>query len=314
MEQQFLGEHYTNPIMSEGADPWVVYAGDHYYLCGAGGENALYIIEASKPQDFSLEQRHVIYQATEGTEYSHNLWAPELHFIEGSWYVYFAADDGKNENHRMYVLKGGTNGDNPLEGTYAFLGKIADESDRWAIDGTVFTLGNQLYFIWSGWESYENIKQNIYIAKMSNPFTIIGPRVCISTPDREWEQNGYPLVNEGPEVLMRGNAIHIIYSASGSWTNDYCLGRVTCHNNDVMNPEAWSKEGPVFARTESVFGPGHASFIQSPDKGRDYIIYHAAKRDGSGWDRNIRMQSFTWNEDVPMFGRPVPEGTLLKWI
>jgi GH43 family beta-xylosidase len=314
MNQQFGGETFTNPIMPEGADPWVIYAGGNYYICGADGDRGLYLMKAPKPHGFNQGQKQLIYQAPEGTEYSHNIWAPELHYLEGCWYVYFAADDGKNENHRMYVLRGGTNGEDPLQGTYTFLGKIADETDRWAIDGTILSLNHMLYFIWSGWEGDENVKQNLYIAKMSNPYTIIGPRVCISTPDREWERHGEPYVNEGPEVLIKGNSVHIIYSASGSWTNDYCLGRLTCKDNDVLNPEAWQKEGPVFAKAGTVFGPGHASFIQSAKEGRDYIIYHAAKRDGSGWDRNIRMQSFTWDEDIPVFGKPVSEGTVLDWL
>jgi GH43 family beta-xylosidase len=306
-------EFYANPIMAEGADPWVIQTGGYYYLCGSDGERCIYLTKAMRPQDFSFQERNLIYQAPEGTEYSHEIWAPELHFAEGRWYIYYAADDGKNENHRMYVLRGGSNELDPMDGIYNFLGKISDVTDRWAIDGTLLSLENQLYFVWSGWEGEENVCQNIYIARMSNPYTISSPRVCISTPDRDWEKVGTPFVNEGPEVLSKGNTIHIIYSASGSWTNDYCLGRLTCEELDVMKPESWKKEGPVFAKSDPVFGPGHGSFIKSPNGSQDYIVYHAAKRDGSGWDRNIRMQSFVWEQDTPVFGRPVPEGTMLEW-
>ena len=31
-------------------------------------------------------------------------WAPEVHRIGSSWYVYVAADDGSNDHHRMYVF------------------------------------------------------------------------------------------------------------------------------------------------------------------------------------------------------------------
>jgi GH43 family beta-xylosidase len=306
---------YLNPILDQGADPWMIKTGGSYYLCGSEGDRRIYLTKASSPWTLREGERHLIYEAPEGTDHSHEIWAPELHYVKGRWYVYYAADDGENRNHRMFVLQGGTQEDNPLLGDYRFLGKITDETDRWAIDGTVLNWKDQLYFLWSGWEADMNIMQNIYIAEMANPWTIKGPRVCISTPDRDWEkkiaaedeswvEKGIPFVNEGPEVLIKGNTVNIIYSASGSWTDDYCLGRLYCNNEDFLNPSAWFKEGPVFSKTDQVFGPGHASFVKSPDEQQDYIIYHAAVHKGSGWDRNIRMQSFTWKENCPMFGEP----------
>jgi len=45
----------------------------------------------------------------------------------------------------------------------------------------------------------------------------------------------------------------------------------------------------------------------------DWIVYHAAKRLGSGWDRNIRMQKFTWDSNGnPDFGTPIPSGVAFE--
>lgn len=308
MEKARNVDTYFNPILDWGADPWMIKAGGFYYLCCSDGDRIISFIKTEKPYELRNGERINIYQAPQGTKHSCEIWAPELHYLCGRWYVYYAADDGRNENHRMYVLGGGNNPYDPLEGEYSYLGKISDDTDRWAIDGTVLEWNGGLYFLWSGWEDCVNEVQNIYIAPMSNPWTIAGKRVMISTPDREWEKHGRPLINEGPEVLISGRTIHVIYSASGSWTNDYCLGRLTCKDGDVLNSASWKKNGPVFAKTDYVFGPGHASFIKSEDKSKDYILYHAAVRDGSGWERNIRMQSFHWEEDYPVFGTPVKEG------
>jgi GH43 family beta-xylosidase len=305
---------YVNPILDSGADPWMIMSGGFYYLCNSDGDRRIYLIRTDQPQNLRYGEKTYVYCAPEGTDHSCETWAPELHFIRGRWYIYYASDDGRNENHRMFVLEGGSNPDNPLDGEFRFASKIADDTDRWAIDGTVLQWKDELYFIWSGWEGYVDEKQNIYIALMSNPWTICGEKVLISTPDREWEQNGHPLVNEGPEVLIQGETIHIIYSASGSWTNDYCLGRLTCNDGNVLNPSSWKKTGPVFSKTETVFGPGHASFIKSMDGSKDYIVYHAAVRDGAGWDRNIRLQSFNWDGNIPAFGSPVSEGVQLEGL
>ena len=64
----------------------------------------------------------------------------------------------------------------PFQGEWRLRGKVADPADRWAIDGSVFEHRGRRYFVWSGWPGAENGVQNIYIAPMSNPYTISGPR------------------------------------------------------------------------------------------------------------------------------------------
>ncbi len=208
----------------------------------------------------------------------------------------------------MYVLE--SQGPDP-QGTYVFRGKINDPTDKWAIDGTVLDLADRgLFFLWSGWEGDTNIRQDIYIAPMSDPATISGPRVKISSPTEPWETVGNPHVNEGPQILRMGETIHVVYSASGSWTADYCLGLLTCTDRQVMRPESWKKRGPVFSKAPAAYGVGHASFTKSPDRSEDWIVYHAMRRPDGGWgNRSVRAQKFGWNGIYPEFGRPVTPGT-----
>lgn len=296
---------FSNPIKESGADPWVIKYNEYYYSCYSNGNNSIYIGKSKRLEDvYNEEYTKKVWQAPAGKEYSKEIWAPELHYLNGKWYIYFAADSGKNEDHRMFCLEGLE--DDP-QGEFTFKNKLSVKDDRWAIDGTVFNKGNgELYFIWSGWEGDKNISQNIYIAKMSDPYTLTGNRVKISEPEEDWEKVGVPLVNEGPEVLVKDGTIHVVYSASGSWTDDYCLGLLTCEDGDVMNPDSWKKTGPVFSKTEGAYGPGHCSFTKSPDGKEDWILYHADEQSGSGWGgRSIRMQRFTWNNNYPVFGTPV---------
>lgn len=306
-KDEILPETFTNPVMPDGADPWVIRENDRYYYCYSR-DGSIFISRSDNLHTLSEENGVAVWTPVDGTEFSQELWAPELHHLDSAWYIYVAADDGDNHNHRMIVLK--RDDPDPL-GTFEFTGKITDSSDKWAIDGTVYRdTAGELYFIWSGWEGNVNVAQNIYIARMSDPMTISGARTLISKPERDWEKTGNPLINEGPEVLEKSGNLFIVYSASGSWTDHYCLGMLEFKGGDLTDAGNWEKhEEPVFKGTENVISPGHASFTESPDGSEDWIVYHAAKYKGAAWDRNIRMQKFTWTvEGRPYFGMPVDAG------
>jgi GH43 family beta-xylosidase len=300
----------SNPIAAEGADPWVIqWEGEYLYVRSDGGR--IFVHRSPTLQGIANAPGAMVYNPPPGTTYSQNLWAPELHRLDGKWYIYFAADNGPNENHRMYVVEGTTQ--NP-QSAYAFKGKIAATTDRWAIDGTVAEIGGQRYFIWSGWEGFTDGRQDLYIATMSSPWTISGNRVRIATPQFAWEQHGLP-INEGPQILTRNGKLHVIYSASGYWTNEYALGQLTFQGGNPLSAAAWSKKNtPVFAQGNNVVGVGHASFVKSPDGLQDWIVYHAHNTPGTFTGiRDVRTQPFTWNpDDTPNFGAPRPTGMLIE--
>ncbi len=303
---------FKNPFASWGADPWVIFHEGFYYYCYAT-TTKIWVKKASCLQDIFEVDKSLIWQSPPNKPYSSHIWAPELHYLDNKWYVYFAADDGHNVNHRMYVLEGKSQ---DPQGEYVLKGKIASPSDRWAIDGTVLVMpSGDKYFIWSGWQGSKDIQQNLYIAPMSNPWTISGKRILISTPEYDWEKKGgTPLVNEGPQILKKENRLFIIYSASGAWSDDYCLGQLILIGKDVLNKNSWvKKKTSVFASTSSVIGPGHASFTISPDGKEDWIVYHVHKYKGSGWKRDVRIQRFEWDsKGHPYFGEPVSVETELK--
>lgn len=300
---------FNNPIANSGGDPWVIKHGDIYYYCFTAGTGVV----VSKVENIHLLSEGVgskVYTAPEGTMYSKEYWAPELHYIDGTWYIYVAASDGLNDNHRMYVLRALT--DDP-QGPFEMVGKISDPSDKWAIDGTVFQYDGELYFVWSGWKGDTNVQQNLYIAHMSNPWTIDSDRVLLSFPEYNWERSDYP-VNEGPAALIKGDALHIVYSANASWKDNYCLGLLTYRGGEILDPTSWEKsKEPVFSKTEHAYGPGHCSFTKSIDDSTDWIVYHANLASDTGWaGRSIRTQPFTWEDDKPVFGSPVSLATELE--
>jgi GH43 family beta-xylosidase len=301
------GGIFTNAIISDGADPWIVFKDGYYYLTATTGGDVKVRQATRLAGTNGIGAASPVRVFKPPAPYNQEVWAPELHFIQGKAYLYYAADDGTNENHRMFCAEqvGQTT-------SFAYKGKVYDTTtDCWAIDGTVLQATNgALYFIWSGWPGAENGLQNLYIAPMSNPWTISGPRVLLSTPTRSWES----WIQEGPEVLQRNGKVFVVYAANLSWTDNECLGMLINSDGNYLNPASWTKlSQPVFKTVTgtngSVFGPGHASYTQSLDGTEDWIFYHAAQYQGAGWTRNIRMQRFTWDANgYPSFGQPVPAG------
>ncbi len=307
---------FTNPLLTSGPDPWVVEKDDVYYYTHTLG-NRIALWKTTKMSELKNASPQTIWTAPSTGPNSKNVWAPEIHFINNKWYAYYAADDGNNANHRMYVLENASA--DPLTGVWESKGKISDPTNKWAIDGSVFEHNSQLYFIWSGWEGDVDVKQNIYIAKMSNPWTIEGERVLLSTPTFNWETIGNPDVNEGPEVIKNSaGRVFMTFSASGCWNDDYALGLLTL--KDGGNPLVatdWTKNpSPVLTKNTSgsTYGPGHNSFFKSADGKEDWILYHAnpATGQGCGDSRSPRMQKFTWNSDgTPNFGTAVALGAAI---
>jgi len=313
---------FTNPLLPRGADPWVIHHEGFYYYTHTVGDR-LELWRTRDVTDLAHAEHRTVFVPPEGMPYSKQLWAPEILSIDDRWYFYFAADDGDNVNHRLYVLENAS--PDPFEGEFVMRGKLqTDGDDNWAIDGSVFRHRGELYLIWSGWETTPWVRvetQNIYIARMQDPWTLATDRVRLSTPELEWERRfenpdewkNMPdhtvYVNEGPEVLAHGDRLFLVYSASGCWTPHYSLGMLTASADaDLLDPASWKKHPePVFHQSpeNGVFGTGHNSFFKSPDGTEDWILYHANDHpeDGCGGKRSPRAQRIRWREDgTPDFG------------
>ena len=315
---------FTNPLLATGPDPWVEYHDGFYYYMNTTGTN-LTVWKTRNMADLKSAPKKIVWTPPKSGPYSHEIWAPEIHFLEGKWYIYFAADAGTNQTHRIWVIENGSA--DPLQGEWTFKGKLADPSDKWAIDASVFEDQGKLYFIWSGWEGDINGTQNIYIARLKNPWTVDGKRTRLSIPEYPWEKVGdmppqlrpdnppHIDVNEGPEVLKHDGKIFLVYSASACWTDNYALGMLTADSGaDLLDSAVWEKSPePVFQQSPEnhVYATGHNSFFKSADGKEDWILYHANSEpnQGCGAHRSPRAQPFTWNADgSPSFGAPVPAG------
>jgi GH43 family beta-xylosidase len=250
---------------------------------------------------------------------SANIWAPELHFIKGKWYIYFAAARTTETkeglfDHRIYVLENSEK--DPFKGVWEEKGRMQNVYDTFSLDATSFEHNGDNYLVWPQKDKQIYGNSNLYIAKLKNPWTILGEQVMISKPEYDWETIGF-WVNEGPAVIKRNGKIFISYSASATDYN-YCMGLLSADDtSNLLDPLSWVKsEKPVFKTSveNSQYGPGHNSFTVSEDGTKDIIMYHARNYKEIQGDplydpnRHTRVQEFGWNEDgTPNFGIPVKD-------
>jgi len=307
---------FTNPI-AEGADPWVVKHGDQYIWCFSEGNRGISVWLSDRLT--SLGTRHVVWEAPESGPYSREVWAPEMHLLDGKWYIYFAASDGRNENHLAYALESA--GEDPL-GPYQLHGPFATgegEDGRspniWAIDMTVLEHAGKRYAIWSGWDKPGTDRQFQYIAPMKSPLELAGPRVLLTANDtylweRTEEREGSRGLHEGAQVLKRDGRTFVLYSTGASWSRTYKLGLLELVGGDPLDPASWEKHPePVFRSAGTTIGTGHSTFVESPDGSELWHVFHAKVDDRDGWRRAVFLQPITFKDDgFPDFGTPVQAG------
>ncbi len=312
---------FVNPI-AEGADPWLVRDpnAERYLWCFSDGNRGIAIHTTDKIT--SLGEKHIVWRAPETGPYSREIWAPELHYLDDRWHIYFAGSDGKNENHLAYVLR--SESKDPL-GPYKLQGPFAtgDGDDGrspnlWAIDMTVLEHQGRRYAIWSGWDAPGTDQQYLYIAPMKSPTQLAGPRVRIcDNDDYLWErvepkpsERG---LAEGPQVLKHGKRTFVIYSCGASWLPTYKLGQLELVGDDPLDPASWQKKDrPVFQATAETYGVGHSCFVQTIDGKQWWHVFHAKRDREPGWRRSVFVQPMRFRPNhSPMFGKPVAAGVPL---
>ncbi len=311
---------FRNPLLDLGPDPFATHANDRYYAM-VTEQDRLGLRRTRDLTDLRNAEYRVLWKAPSEGPCARDIWAPELHRIGGLWLVYFTANsaDGADENRRIFILQH-DGGDDPFEGEWEFVGPLPLPVDRYGIDGTVLQDAGRAYFLWSAkLPRRGGLWQHIMISEMRSPTELADREIVLSMPEFDWECDLQP-TNEGPQILQHGDDIFVAYSASAYWSPKYTLGMLRARSGtDLTDPANWTKSPvPLFSQCPEtrVFGPGHNSFVPSPDGNEDWILYHAWPVEPSQADgdlRSPRLQKFEWRADGwPDLGKPVSTDELLS--
>ncbi len=306
---------YNKPWILKRADPYVLKADDGSYYFTASVPEYDRIVLRRADSLYGLkdaEEREIWHKHDSGPQSIH-IWAPELHYLFGKWYIYYSGGD-KDDIWaiRPYVLE--CRGDDPINDPWIEKGKMkcAPEDEfsfrAFSLDATVFEVKGTWYYVWAEKVGVGRQISNLYIARMKNGYTLDTVQVLLTTPDYDWERHNF-WVNEGPAVIKRDGKIFLTYSASDTGIH-YCMGMLEADaDSDLLDPRSWSKERwPVLSSSErhTVYGPGHNSFTVD-EEGRDILVYHARTETEIEGDplynpnRHAMLMPVRWKDGRPVF-------------
>ncbi len=298
---------FFNPLLLpnvEGADPFITFHDGLYYLSVTRGDHISFF-RAPTLGGLRNAPEEVVWRDAHPDRHT-AMWAPEFVRIEGRWWCYYTAANGRGR-HRCHVLRGH---ERDLMGPYEYAAQLrTDAHDRqYAIDFSVLPTPGGLFGIWAGHPDHR-----LFISRMSGPSELIGERQLL-----EADGFGCEEVREGPNCIWRDGRIFLVYSACDARKPDYRLGMLVADENaDLLAPKSWRQHpAPVFARDDAarVYGPGHHCFFKSPDGTQDWVAYHAKRtRRLTYKDRVPCAKRIAWNDDgTPDFGTPPPFGAALE--
>lgn len=279
---------YKDPFITERADPFITKGPDGFYYFTASypaygdelhGYDRIILRKSRTVSELQDAEELTIWKAHNASVMSRHIWAPEIHFIGNSWYIFFAAATSENKwDIKPYCLR--CKAADPYTTSWEELGVIQKTEDDdlsfrcFSLDMTYFTHKGKHYLIWAQIEG----DSSLFMAEtfVNEPWKLKTAPILLSKPEYDWEKIVHK-VNEGAAVLKTDDKIYVFFSASGTGA-EYCMGRLEADaDSDLMNPESWRKlSQPVFSTKDlkDAAGPGHNSFV-TDENGDLLLVYHA---------------------------------------
>jgi GH43 family beta-xylosidase len=302
----------NSPFIPQRADPYILHHtdGTYYFTASVPEYDRIILRRADTLAQLQTAEEVTIWKKHEQGIMSIHIWAPELHFLDGAWYMYFAAGDVNDIwAIRPYVLF--CMDDDPIMGRWQEFGLVHRADDfcfnDFSLDMTVFELQNRRFAVWAEKVNIGKKISNLYIAEMDSPASLKTPQMLLSFPSYNWEQIGF-WVNEGPSFMMGSDHAYLTYSASETGPH-YCMGLLVADiNSDLLDPNSWKKSKiPVLMSDAEMglYGPGHNSFF-TDSNGDIMMAYHARPYDEIIGDplydpnRHCYLMKIVWKDDVPV--------------
>jgi GH43 family beta-xylosidase len=266
---------YRNPLVRDVADPFVLkYRGEYY----------LYRTEVRGELDVMTSRDLVHWRPgpavwrpnSPQAENAHNIWAPEVYYENGRFYLYFAAS-GPGGGQYLWRARS----DSP---TGPFRTDPAGPvSDPWRIDATLFRDDDGAWYLYgchrlttgAGGAQVEG-------CRIADPWGgLLSDWLPMVVPRAPWEG----IWVEAPTVLKARLGYYLLYSGPDAESPKYEIGYATAAS--PLGP--WHKQGILVPNTAAAPGPGHQGVVLAPDNLTPYLVYHRKRLAERDWNRDLML-------------------------
>jgi GH43 family beta-xylosidase len=305
---------YQNPVYPDTmADPFVLRHEGAYYAYGTapGGADGMQIPVL---RSLDLVEWEPLGHALQPNGAEH-YWAPEVAFHEGRFYMYYSsgsAPEGQDQQLRVAVA------DNPA-GPFVDTGKILVPDQPFSIDAHLYrhTDGEWYLFYCVDFldlSAEHRVGTGIVVDRLLDMTTLAGAPCMVVRPHQDWHvfRKGRTMYGqvwdwhtvEGASVQLHDGKVFCFYSG-GAWEREnYGVSYVVADHplGPYRLPEGGHEALLMRSRPGRVIGPGHNSFVASPDGSQTWIVYHA-------WDvartaRRMCIDRLDWEGDRPVTAGP----------
>ncbi|HYZ04099.1 MAG TPA: glycoside hydrolase family 43 protein [Rubrobacter sp.] len=299
---------YTNPVHGGYlGDPFVLKHNGEYYAYGT--------VPLREPAVPVLHSRDLVnwrqlgHALTLPGDAFKALWAPEVAYDNGTFYMYYSAGGEEGEGHQLRVALAS----HPA-GPFEDSNRVLTPDDPFTIDAHPFRDDDGRWYLYYCRDFLEpdgegRVGTGIVVDRLVGMTRLAGERRTVVRPHADWQlyerqREWYGRVwdwytVEGAFVRKHDGRYYCLYSG-GAWREpNYGVSYVLAdHPMGPFAPEA-DAEGSGILRTSPgrVVGPGHASVVLAPDNVHEYLVYHA-------WDpghtsRQMRIDPLNWGEGGP---------------
>lgn len=312
---------FRNPVIAgapadDHGDPFVIKFLGWFYLYHTGetyGRRGVSVYRSRdlvewEPLGFALDA------AESGWAYS-DLWAPEVVYERGTFYMYVSAttrrtggghggrwDQGPGDDESRRVgLARATDPAGP------FTWDDEPITREWSIDGHPFRDDDGTMWLFYNIRSEATrgpggvVGTGTVCDRLLAPDRVEGDPAAVTFPSEPWEgPYGDFYWNEGPYVLKRRGTYFQMYS--GGFHADASYGIGIASSRSPRGPWEKDPENPILKSSRRIAGPGHHSFVYGPDVATVYAVYHGYV-DGSP-ARKVNLDRLFWRGDRPYIVGP----------
>ncbi len=271
-------------------DPFMLYDNGRYYLYGTTSSGTGFKCWSAEARDIPAaamgsgpvpgwKYEGFVFRENADSWGQGNYWAPEVYHYNGKYYMVYSCKGKDTTNNRMLLCL--ASADSPA-------GPFRDVHAPWfdpgysCIDGHIFFDNDGKIYLYYDKVGYEgtwpggHLFGYILCRELSHDLSPVSGPVFCSKAEQEWE---HPLsdrsrCNEGCSVIRHNGTYYMTYSANHYQDPYYGIGYSTA--SSPFGPWTKDPDNPVVGMDEDagIYGPGHNSFVTSPDSSELYMVYH----------------------------------------